>query len=155
MSHTVIVEAHYPADADQTFQQARDITEMQDAMRGLAVYRGLPQRDIAEGDTITVDVTFLKLFTAKNHVMHVERLDQAARVIQSREHSKTMRRWDHMLSVRPCATGCIWRDTVVVDAGVATWLAARFCRFVYMRRHRMRNAQSIRSLVLRGDAAAR
>ncbi len=150
MIYTVIVEAHYPSDADETFSEALDVSEMEEAMRGLAVYHGLPQRDIVEGETLVVDVTMLKLFTTKNHVMHVERLDRDARIIQSREHNSGIRRWDHLLSIQPTAAGCVWRDTVVLDAGFGTFLAARFCRFVYARRHRMRKAQSIRTLIMRG-----
>ncbi len=154
MTYTVFVEATYPSDADATFREALDLAEMQEAMRGLAVYHGLPQRDILEGDTIIVDVTLFKLFTTKNHMMHVERLDPEARVIQSRERNSHIDRWDHLLSIQPTSAGCVWRDRVVLDAGIGTFLTARFCRFIYARRHRRRKAKSIRSLIMRGDCTA-
>lgn len=152
MMYTIIVEAAYSAAADLVFEEALDVSEMQDAMRGLAVYEGLPDRKIAQGETLRVDVTFLKLFKSRDHVMYVERLDRAARLIQSREHNPTIQRWDHTLSIQPATNGCLWRDTVVLEAGMMTWLTARFCRFVYTRRHRMRNANSIRALIVRGNA---
>ncbi|UWR47024.1 hypothetical protein [Phaeobacter inhibens] len=153
-TYTIIVEANYASNADDTFEEALDVSEMQDAMRGLAVYHGLPQRPIHEGETLVVDVTMLKLFTTRNHVMHVERLDRAARVIQSRERNDGIQRWDHTLSIQPSATGCVWRDTVILEAGRWSWLTARFCRFVYTRRHRVRQAQSIRALVVAGECHA-
>lgn len=152
--YTIIVEATYETNADRLFKDALDVSEMQAAMRGLAVYHGLPHRDISEGETITVDVTMLGIFTTRNHVMHVERLDRADRVVQSREHNDAIRRWDHTLSIQPSASGCVWRDTVVLDAGRWTFVTARFCRFVYMRRHRFRNAGSIRALITPGESLA-
>lgn len=151
MVYTIIVEAAYREDADAVFAEALDVSEMQDAMKGLAVYEGLPDRRIVQGETLIVDVTMLKLFKTPNHIMHVERLDPEARIIQSREHNSSIKRWDHTLSIQPALTGCIWRDTIVLDAGPMTFLTARFCRFVYSRRHKMRKAISIRRVLVRGD----
>jgi hypothetical protein len=151
MIYTIIVEATYPTDANSTFESALDVSEMQEAMRGLAVYKGLPDKPIKQGETMTVDVTMLKIFKTPNHVMHVERLDRGDRIIQSREHNKNIKRWDHTLSIQPIIEGCAWRDLIVLDAGPMTFLTARFCRFVYSRRHRMRQADSIRALIVRGE----
>lgn len=151
MIYTITVEATYPENADAVFAAALDFGEMQEAMRGLAVYDGLPDRDVKEGETISVDVTMLKVIKTKNHVMHVERLDRAARVIQSREHNPGIKRWDHNLSVQPEKQGCLWRDTIVLEAGPMTFLTARFCRFVYARRHRLRRAMHIKTAIQRGD----
>ncbi|MFK7834983.1 MAG: hypothetical protein AB8B60_02075 [Sulfitobacter sp.] len=151
---TVTVEATYSATADEVFESAMDLSEMREAMRGLAVYDGLPDHKVQEGETLRVDVTFLKLFKNRDHVMLVERLDRDARILQSREHNRTITRWDHTLSVQPAVGGCLWRDTIVLDAGAATWMTARFCRFVYSRRHRVRKANTIRTSIQRGDASA-
>lgn len=151
MAYTIVVEAAYSSDADRVFQNALNVSEMRDAMRGLAVYHGLPDRDLQQGETLCVDVTFLGLFTTRNHVMYVERIDHANRVVQSREHNRAFKRWDHTLSIQPASNGCLWRDTVVLDAGWKTAFVSLFCRFVYSRRHRMRNAENIRSLIVRGD----
>lgn len=151
MKYTVIVEAAYDADADATFESALDLSEMREAMRGLAVYQGLPQRNIVEGETIVVDVTMFGFIKTRNHIMFVERLDKESRVIQSREHNDGIKQWDHTLSVQPFNDGCVWRDKVVVDAGFGTYLTALFCRFVYARRHRVRCASSIKTKVSRSD----
>jgi hypothetical protein len=140
----VIIEAHYDADADAVFASALRFSEMAEAMSGLAVYAGLPADGTTrEGDTICVDVTFWGWFRQKGHRMFIERLDPAARVIQSRETGNGIRRWDHNLSVQPDGAGSCWTDTVVIDAGWRTSVVARFARFVYLRRHRYRKAMSI------------
>ncbi|MEJ8560854.1 hypothetical protein QTO30_06190 [Yoonia sp. GPGPB17] len=133
------------------FNDALDFSEMQDAMKGLAVYEGLPDRPVQQGDTLYVDVTMFKVLKTRDHCMHVERLDHAARIIQSREHNKGIKRWDHTLSVQPTKDGCLWRDTIVLDAGLMTFLTACFCRFVYARRHRLRKASRIQTSIQRGD----
>lgn len=56
--------------------------------------------------------------------MHVERLDRAARIIQSREHNPAIRRRDHRLSVQPDGDRVRWTDRIVIDAGWRTPVAA-------------------------------
>lgn len=154
MLRTVVITAHYAAPADVTFEEALRAAEMKEAMRGLAEYHGLPDGVVHEGDSFTVDVTFLKLFTTRGHTMTVETLDRARRVLQSREHNSSIARWDHRLSVAPTRQGCVWTDRVVLDAGLQTWGVARFCRFVYLRRHKMRRALTLEANILRGEVLA-
>ncbi|PJI92136.1 hypothetical protein BC777_0980 [Yoonia maricola] len=151
MPYTITVDATYGADADRVFEDALDFSEMQEAMKGLAVYEGLPDRAVQQGDTIYVDVTMFKILKTRDHCMHVERLDRDARIVQSREHNKAIKRWDHTLSVQPVDGGCLWRDRIVLDAGPTTCLTARFCQFVYARRHRLRKARSIQKSIVRGE----
>lgn len=122
MPTELTVTATYPGDPDEIFAQALSFWEMKDAIRGIATYHGLPDRDVAAGKTITVDVTLFGMFTTKDHVMFVEKLDRRNRLIQSREHNPGIRRSDHTLSVQPGAAGAIWIDRVIVDAGWQTFL---------------------------------
>lgn len=151
MPYTIIVEATYEANADRVFEDALDLAEMQEAMRGLAVYEGLPDGPVQQGDTLCVDVTLLKVFKTRDHYMYIERLDRDARILQSREHNPSIKRWDHTLSVQPSIEGCMWRDTIVLDAGAMTLLTARFCRFMYCRRHRLRQSKTINARIVRGE----
>ena len=149
MARLVEVTAFYRGDADAIFEAALDFSELEDAMRGLAVYEGAPKGEVKEGETYTVDVTFWSVLKNKGHVMHVETLDRAARVIQSREHNPLIKRWDHHLSVEQEGDRVCWTDTIVLDAGWQTPFAARFARFVYRRRHRYRKALEIRTRLAR------
>lgn len=112
--------------------------EIQKAMRGLAVYEGLPNRHVQQSETLRVDVTMLKIVKPPNHVKHVERLDRNGRIIPSREHNKNIKRWDRTLSNQPATEGCTWRDVIVIDAGPMTFLTARFYKFAYSRQNPIR-----------------
>lgn len=141
----VEVIAIYEEPADQVFEGALRFSEMIEAMSGLAVYKGLPDEAVQEGATYVVDVTFWKLFTVKGHTMHIELLDRAGRILQSREHAPGIRRWDHTLSVQPRDGRTEWRDTVLIDAGWRTPFMARIAAYLYRRRHKHRKALSITS----------
>lgn len=143
MAAIVDIEAHYDWDADALFAEALNFGELAEAMRGFAVYDGLPNGAAQEGETYTVDVTIWGVFKNTGHVIHVERVDRLGRILQSREYNPGVRRWDHTLSIQPKDCGAVWSDRVVVDAGWRTWALARFVAYVYLRRHRRRNAASI------------
>lgn len=143
-SVTVEIRAFYTDDPDAVFASALNFSEMENAMRGLATYTGLPASGTArEGDSFSVDVTFWGLFTIKGHHIHVERLDVVNRIIQSRERAQGVARWDHRLSVQPDGMMTCWTDRVEIAAGWKTWLVARFAAFTYARRHRFRKAIKI------------
>ncbi len=144
MAAVVKISAFYPGDADAVFAEALRFEELEEAMRGLAAYEGGPTGEVKEGDAYSIDVTFWGVFKNKGHVIHVEKVDRANRVIQSREHNASVRRWDHNLSVQPDGDRVRWTDSIVVDAGWRTPFAARFAAFVYRRRHRHRRALEIR-----------
>lgn len=144
MPALVIVTALYDADPDETFDAALHFDELLDAMSGLAVYEGLAPGTIAEeGKTYTVNVTFWGLLKMTGHVMHVESLDVPNRILQSRETSNGIKRWDHNLSVHPEGAKARWVDSILIDAGWQTPFMARFARFVYTRRHKHRQALEI------------
>lgn len=144
MAATVEISAFYVGNADQIFGTALRFSELEDAMLGMARYSGFPPSGTAaEGDSFVVDVLFWGFLPVKGHHILIERLDVANRVIQSREHAKGVRRWDHHLSVQPYGDQVRWTDTVVIDAGWKTPLIARFAALVYRRRHRFRRALKI------------
>lgn len=149
MPRHLIVTATYPSDADQTFALACTFDELADAMKGLARYKGLPDGPARHGETYVVDVTLWGFLKTKGHTMFVETLDHANRTIQSREHNPNVKRWDHTLTVQPTETGCVWTDSVVIDAGWNTWGTTLFARMVYTRRHKHRGALSLTAQIKR------
>ena len=71
------------------------------------------------------------------HTISFERIDPAAREIQSREHSAMVRRWDHLIRVRPTPEGhTLYSDEVEIEAGLLTPLIFAFAQIFY--RHRQR-----------------
>ncbi|MCI5043456.1 MAG: hypothetical protein MRY72_02065 [Aquisalinus sp.] len=143
MTALITVTALYDGNADAIFREAMNLSELVEAMSGLATYEGLPEEPAKEGETYTVDVTMWGFLKTRGHVMHVETLDYENRIIQSREHNPAIRRWDHNLSVQPLGDKVLWTDQIELDAGWRTFGAARFCAYVYQRRHKYRKALKI------------
>ena len=144
MAAKITIRAVHEEDPDTLFSEAIRFGELTEAMRGLATYEGLDENAVAEeGGVYVVDVTLWGVFRTRGHVMRVERLDHGKRLIQSREHSPAIRRWDHLLTISPSSEGALWTDSIVVDAGWRTFGAARFCAHVYGYRHRRRRALSV------------
>jgi hypothetical protein len=67
----------------------------------------------------------------------LERVDQAAREIQSRESDPLIRRWDHLVRVKPTGDGRTrYADEIVIEAGILTVAVWLFAQWFY--RHRQR-----------------
>jgi hypothetical protein len=151
MPKIVTIEALYHGDPDEMFEAALDLDEMRAAMAEIAQYDGLPSGKIKQSQTITVDVTMLGMMKTKGHVMRVEKLDRKKRLLQSRERNPDVKRWDHTLTIEPHGDGSLWRDRIVLDAGMKTWVTAFFCRYVYTHRHKVRNAYKITKNIEKGS----
>lgn len=137
------VTARYPRDADSMFARALGFAEMAEATRGVAVYRDMPPGDMEEGRTYTLNVTVWHVMRNPNYQVHVERVDHAARTVQSREYGWMIRQWDHTLTVAPDGDGCLWTDRIVIDCGWATGYMAWVAGILYRTRHRNRQGQDI------------
>ena len=143
------IDVRSPRDVQTDFAEALQFAEFIEAMRGLARYGGLTEGLDGEGETDRVDVTLFGFLKTPGHTMHVEKRDRSARVLQSREHDRSVSRWDHTLSVQPEGQGCRWTGGVVIDAARGAWATARFARHVHARRHRHRGALSISKAIRR------
>jgi hypothetical protein len=62
------------------------------------------------------------------HTLVIERIDQSARQIQSREHDPLVRLWDHRVEVKPTEDGrTLYSDDIQIESGLLTlpvWLFA-------------------------------
>jgi hypothetical protein len=143
MTRELTVTARYPRDADTVFAEALSFDEMAEATRGVAVYKDLPKGDLEEGKTYTLNVTVWGVMRNPNYQVHVERLDRAARQVQSREFGWMIRQWDHTLTVEPDAEGCLWTDRIVIDCGWATGYMSWVAKVLYRKRHQNRQGRDI------------
>lgn len=143
------VSAHYPRDADTVFAEAIDIAGMIDATRGLATYKGLPDGSFENGQSYQTYVTVWGWMHNPHYQIHVERLDPALRLMQSREQGRAIQQWDHTLTVTPTDSGAIWSDQIIVDSGFLTGYMVRVGRYLYKYRHRMRDASQITATITR------
>ncbi|WP_341862850.1 hypothetical protein [Gymnodinialimonas sp. 57CJ19] len=143
------VSAFYPRTADQVFSEAINIPGMVAATRGLATYQGLPDGAFEADESYQTYVTVWGWMHNPQYKIHVERLDPAERLMQSREQGRAIRQWDHTLTVTPTEGGAIWADRIVVDSGLLTGYMVRVGRHLYKYRHRMRNADQITATITR------
>ena len=51
-------------------------------------------------------------------------------------HSKLIKKWDHRITIEPSGVGTLYRDQVIIDAGVFTFFVWAFAQVFY--RHRQR-----------------
>jgi hypothetical protein len=143
MPKELTVTARYPRHADSVFADALSFAEMAEATRGVAVYRDMPEGAMEEGRTYTLNVTVWGVMRNPNYQVHVERVDHAARQVQSREFGWMIRQWDHTLSVVPEGDGCIWTDHIVIDCSWATGYMSWVAKVLYRTRHRNRQGHDV------------
>lgn len=149
MTRILTVSAHYPRDADTVFTEALSFEEMAEATRGVATYQDLPKGSFEQGRTYTLNVTVWGVMRNPNYQVHVERLDPAERVVQSREAGWMIRTWDHTLSIVPEASGCRWTDRIEIDCSWATGYMAWVGKKLYLQRHRNRQGQDLTATITR------
>lgn len=81
----------------------------------------------------------LKLFGVlpmSRHSIEIVEADPAGGWARTREHSATMKVWNHELSVEPLGdSACRYTDEIEMDAGAATPVAALFAKGFYAWRH--------------------
>ena len=67
----------------------------------------------------------------------IESADDRSMTIQSREHGEIgLKKWDHLIAVKPEGDGSRYSDTIEIDAGVFTLLYWCYAEMFY--RHRQR-----------------
>jgi hypothetical protein len=76
------------------------------------------------------------------HKIFIERIDPAARELQSREVGRLVRRWDHLICVRPTGDGrTLYSDEIIIESGWPTLFVWLFAQWFY--RHRQRRWRRI------------
>lgn len=76
------------------------------------------------------------------HEIVLELMDRENRKIQSREHNKIVKVWNHLIKLEPFGTGeTLYTDEVEIYAGIFTCFAARWSISFY--KHRQRKWQRI------------
>ena len=96
----------------------------------------LPDRWI-EGTTIVIHIRLCGIIPLGKHTLTFERIEQASRELQTREHDAIVRKWDHLIRVKSNgANQATYSDDIEIDAGMFTIPVYLFAHFFY--RHRQR-----------------
>src|SRR5205814_10309082 len=86
------------------------------------------------------------------HTIFLERIDSEAREIQSRESEWLVRRWDHLIRVRPAADGqTLYSDEILIEAGWLTAFVWLFAHWFY--RHRQRRWRRVARRLVAAESA--
>jgi ligand-binding SRPBCC domain-containing protein len=96
----------------------------------------------SEGATVRCKGYLFGVIPLGTHTIYIERIDAAAREIQTRESEALVRRWDHLVRIRPTSDGqTLYSDEIIIEAGWATLLVWLFAHCFY--RHRQRKWRRI------------
>jgi hypothetical protein len=87
-----------------------------------------PERWI-EGTSVRCQSYLFGLLSLGTRTIFLERIDSAAREIQSRESDPLIRRWDHRVQVRPTGDSqAHYSDEIVLEAGWLTYFVWLFAQ---------------------------
>ncbi|WP_270375987.1 SRPBCC family protein [Marinicauda sp. Alg238-R41] len=135
---TFTVERHYALSASEHWSRIMRYDELAEAMEGQVRYVGLPEGEIAEGQSYSLKLFLLGWLPIGSwHIEVLERND-AERRVRSFEQGGAVKSWRHTLTVTPDGTGCIHRDTLEIEAGWLTGFYVRTARKMYEQRHDLR-----------------
>jgi hypothetical protein len=136
------VQSTLPCAADQAWDRVQTLSLLREVCWPLITLRpGAGESAIPErwesGATVLLRPRLLGMIPIGTRVLHWERIDFAAREMQTREYDPLIRRWDHRIHVEPTGpSSCRYTDDVEINAGVLTFPVWLFAQVFY--RHRQR-----------------
>lgn len=139
VTRTIEVTSVLPAGADRVWEAMQQPASFLYVCRGLLGLPGLAGRTdaVVEGETGTNWLMLFHVIPLHRHTIHVVRVSGHLREIETEEHGGVIRRWHHVLRVRPGGGGTSrYSDTVDIDAGVLTPVVAVAATVLYRYRQR-------------------
>jgi hypothetical protein len=119
-----------------------------------ADHEGFPERWL-EGATTRWKTYLFGIIPLGTHSVYLERIDSAAREIQSRERDPLIHRWDHLIRVRAIDKDSThYSDEIIIEAGWTTFLVWLFAQWFYRHRQRRWRRVAHRLMAAAPDAAA-
>jgi hypothetical protein len=96
------------------------------------------------------------LIPAYRHTIEIVEVDESTRTVRTHEHGGVLKTWNHTLHVEAVdGTSCRYSDTIDIDAGPATALAAAVATGLFRYRHRRWHKLVRKHLLAQGPAYAR
>jgi hypothetical protein len=100
----------------------------------------------SEGLTIACKVFVFGLVPIGVRTLRFEKIDKDNYEIRIREHDPLVRRWDHLISIKPHGENrSIYRDVIDIDAGGLTFLVWAWTSWFY--RHRQRRWRALAKML--------
>ncbi|OJI94218.1 polyketide cyclase/dehydrase/lipid transport protein [Planktotalea frisia] len=132
---------HTPRDV---WRVATDLECLQEAVRGLLSFEGMPKGVIHQGQVVDVKVSMFGILPAQPYRMELIEFDDAEMRFKSNEVGMGVEHWQHSLRIVPHAQGAELHDEIEIEAGWRTPLIAVWARFMYKRRHKPRQKMLLR-----------
>lgn len=143
----VLVQSDLPCDAERAWAEVQTLALLRDVcwpmvfLSPTSVEAPLPAR-WEPGTTVRFRTRLFGFIPIGTRTLFWERIDPAAREMQTREHDPLIRRWDHRIAVEPTGAGaCRYTDDVEVEAGLLTLPVWLFAQWFY--RHRQRRWRAV------------
>jgi hypothetical protein len=137
----VELETVLPCNAEFAWQEVQTSRLLTNVCFPLVMFGRVEGRDFPNrwpaGETLSCRSYLFGMIPLGRRQIHFERIDDAAREIQSRESDHLVAHWDHLIRVTPTGPHeCVYRDEIEIDAGRLTPLVAWFARRFYAHRQR-------------------
>ena len=151
----VFVESLLPCSADLAWAAVQTSALHAEVSAPLVAFRPVAGETLPErwraGQSVRCRVYLFGLIPVGTQVILLERIDPAAREIQSRESARLIARWDHLIRIRPTSDGrCRYSDEIEIEAGWRTPLVWLFAQAFY--RHRQWRWRRVAMRLTRGVA---
>ena len=135
----VYVESVLPCPPEKAWEEVQRPALLREVIRPLMRFvpadpPQLPER-WPEGTTMRFRIYLFGIIPLGTHTIFLERIDSEGREIQSRESAWLVRRWDHLIRIRPAADcQTLYSDEILIEAGWLTAFVWLFAQWFY--RHR-------------------
>ena len=135
---TVKLEHNYSAPAAELWTIATDYDALNELMKGIASFEGLPSGRTKTGQKMSVLVSLFGILPKQSYFIEVLECDDVGMVLRSSERGAGVKSWHHTMTVTETATGCRLTDRIEIDAGVLTFAFAKWAQYLYSARHKPR-----------------
>ena len=122
---TVRVQSVFDCPPERVWAKLQTSALHREIIRPLMRFRSLDVPDAtecwAQGCTFHFRIYLFGVIPLGKHTIFVERMDPVAGELQSREHGALVRRWDHLIRIRPTPDGrTLYADEVAISVGPLT-----------------------------------
>ncbi len=131
---TVVVHTDYPVSTERLWEVAIDYGALARVMKGLVSFEGLPAGSAQAGKKLNVSVSLLGLLPKSPYVIEVLTCDSDAMIMKTVEYGSGVKSWRHTMTVSETPEGSRLTDRIQIEAGILTWPAAMFARYIYRAR---------------------
>ena len=150
----VYVESVLECSSDKIWDEVQKSSSFLEVIYPLVKVTPLPSQAFPQrwraGSTVKCKSYVFGLVPLGTRSVFFERIDQAQREIQTREHDPLIRRWDHLIRVRAADSGQTrYIDEIHIDAGLLTVAVWLFAHWFY--RHRQRRWKGIARRLASGE----